>query len=142
MFFHVVSAQHRSSHNLAFHGKSIWTIPSVMGSRPTVYYLTLHPVRLRPLRRKSLPLGRLSSSYSRQVRYRNFTVFGLAVDLGTIQSTTSPVTWCVGYVRDPSITYTAPGGAIQKRRPYYATQYKTIEDAVSISACFPAYSMV
>ncbi|KAM5540216.1 hypothetical protein V8D89_006035 [Ganoderma adspersum] len=60
----------------------------------------------------------------------NWSVFGLAVDLGTIQSTATPVTWAVGYVRDPSITYTAPGGVVQQRRPYYVTQYKDVEDAI------------
>ncbi|PIL35889.1 hypothetical protein GSI_01549 [Ganoderma sinense ZZ0214-1] len=47
------------------------------------------------------------------------SIFALAVDLGTIQSTASPITWSVGYVRDPAITYTAPDGAVQLRRPYY-----------------------
>ena len=71
--------------------------------------------------------------YSRscELLYRVFTVFAFAVDLGTIQSTSDPVTWSVGYVRDPSITYTQPSGAIQQRRPYYATQYSTINSVVS-----------
>ncbi|KAM5540207.1 hypothetical protein V8D89_006026 [Ganoderma adspersum] len=61
-----------------------------------------------------------------------FTVFALAVDLGTIKSTASPVTWSVGYVRDPSITYTTATGAIQQRRPYYVTQYKSIDDVIDV----------
>ncbi|KAI1795670.1 hypothetical protein LXA43DRAFT_1058371 [Ganoderma leucocontextum] len=60
----------------------------------------------------------------------NFTVFALAVDLGTIKSTASPVTWSIGYVRDPSVTYTTANGAIQQRRPYYVTQYSNIGDAI------------
>ncbi|KAM5534565.1 hypothetical protein V8D89_011769 [Ganoderma adspersum] len=60
----------------------------------------------------------------------NYTVFGLAVDLGTIQSTSSPVTWSVGYVRDPAITYTTATGALQQRRPYYVTQYANISDVI------------
>ncbi|KAI1795668.1 hypothetical protein LXA43DRAFT_991596, partial [Ganoderma leucocontextum] len=59
-----------------------------------------------------------------------FPVFALAVDLGTIKSTASPVTWSVGYVRDPSITYTTATGAIQQRRPYYVTQYSNIGDVI------------
>ncbi|KAI1795669.1 hypothetical protein LXA43DRAFT_991614 [Ganoderma leucocontextum] len=59
-----------------------------------------------------------------------FTVFALAVDLGTIKSTSSPVTWSIGYVRDPSITYTTSTGAIQQRRPYYVTQYNDIDNAI------------
>nr|VWO99943.1 Hypoxanthine-guanine phosphoribosyltransferase [Ganoderma boninense] len=60
----------------------------------------------------------------------NFSVFAFAVDLGTIQSTASPVIWSVGYVRNPSITYTTPGGAVQQRKPYYMTQYNSVEDVI------------
>ncbi|KAM5540214.1 hypothetical protein V8D89_006033 [Ganoderma adspersum] len=70
----------------------------------------------------------------------SFSVFAFAVDLGTIQSTASPVTWSIGYVRDPSITYTMPGGAVQQRKPYYVTQYKSVEDAVSIDAFTSDYA--
>ncbi|PIL35873.1 hypothetical protein GSI_01533 [Ganoderma sinense ZZ0214-1] len=59
-----------------------------------------------------------------------FTAFASAVDLGTIQSTASPVSWSIGYVRDPSISYTTPSGTVQQRSPYYVTQYQNAEDAV------------
>nr|VWP00989.1 Uncharacterized protein [Ganoderma boninense] len=59
-----------------------------------------------------------------------FPVFALAVDLGTIKATSAPVTWSVGYVRDPLITYTTATGATQQRRPYYATQYSNINDVI------------
>lgn len=36
---------------------------------------------------------------------RNFVVMGLAVDLGSITSTSSPVVWGLGLVRDPVIQY-------------------------------------
>ncbi|KAL1944830.1 hypothetical protein VTO73DRAFT_2450 [Trametes versicolor] len=52
-----------------------------------------------------------------------FTVFGIAVDLGRIKSTQEPVTWAVGYVRDPSIAYTAPDGTVRRLRPYFVTKY-------------------
>lgn len=60
-------------------------------------------------------------------------VFAISVDLGKIQSTTSPVTWAVGYVRDPSIAYTAPDGTMQDLSPYYTTRYPgpNITQAVS-----------
>ncbi|KAH9935633.1 uncharacterized protein B0H18DRAFT_1082345 [Fomitopsis serialis] len=58
----------------------------------------------------------------------NYPVFGLAVDLGNIQSTQSPVVWSVGYVRDPSIQYTTGSGTVQNRSPYYVTQYSSVED--------------
>ncbi|PIL35880.1 hypothetical protein GSI_01540 [Ganoderma sinense ZZ0214-1] len=59
-----------------------------------------------------------------------FPVFALAVDLGTIKATSAPVTWSVGYVRDPLITYTTATGATQQRRPYYAKQYSNIGDVI------------
>ncbi|TFK78207.1 hypothetical protein K466DRAFT_570980, partial [Polyporus arcularius HHB13444] len=55
--------------------------------------------------------------------------FALAVDLGQVQSTTSPVTWAVGLVRDPTVVYTTVSDVVQKRRPYYVTQYADISSA-------------
>ena len=63
-----------------------------------------------------------------------FSVFAISVDLGQISSTSSPVTWAVGYVRDPVVQYTTFTGSTQNRRPYYATQYSDIGSAVRISA--------
>ncbi|KAM5534567.1 hypothetical protein V8D89_011771 [Ganoderma adspersum] len=63
-----------------------------------------------------------------------YPVFAFAVDLGTIQSTASPVTWSVGYVRDPAVMYTTATGAIQQRRPCYVTEYANISNVVSIDA--------
>ena len=60
-----------------------------------------------------------------------FFVFAIAVDLGTITSTTDPVTWAAGYVRDPSVQYTTGSGETQNRRPYFFSQYSDISSAVS-----------
>lgn len=58
--------------------------------------------------------------------------FAFAIDLGQIQSTSNPVAWTVGFVRDPSILYTAPNGATEQLRPYFVTKYGTdIGQAVS-----------
>ncbi|KAI0353838.1 DUF1793-domain-containing protein [Trametes cingulata] len=62
-----------------------------------------------------------------------FTVFAIAVDLGQIQSTSAPITWAVGYVRNSSISYTGPDGSAQQLSPYFATKYgenieQTIDD--------------
>ncbi|KAM5534566.1 hypothetical protein V8D89_011770 [Ganoderma adspersum] len=62
---------------------------------------------------------------------QHFPVFALAVDLGTIKSTNdTPITWSVGYVRDPSIKYTTVTTATEQRRSYYVTQYADIDDAI------------
>ncbi|RPD75342.1 hypothetical protein L226DRAFT_534905 [Lentinus tigrinus ALCF2SS1-7] len=59
-----------------------------------------------------------------------FFVFALAVDLGTITSTSDPVTWCAGYVRDPSVQYTTGSGETQNRRPYFFSKYSDISSAI------------
>ncbi|KAJ3555355.1 hypothetical protein NM688_g2626 [Phlebia brevispora] len=60
-----------------------------------------------------------------------YPVFAMAVDLGTISSTSSPVMWAVGAVRDPAIGYTGFGGTEQYCRPYWSSQFKTAVDAVT-----------
>ena len=40
-----------------------------------------------------------------------------------------PVVWVVGFVRDPSISYTIVGQT-DYLRPYYTTEYHTVEAAV------------
>ena len=129
-----MNVEPQSSLNPGSHGKSTWPIPFAIGSRRTESLQTPRLPRSRPSHRMLPPL--YGWSISCRVLCRNWSVFGLAVDLGTIQSTATPVTWSVGYVRDPSITYSAPGGVVQQRRPYYVTQYKSVEDAVSVRRRF------
>ncbi|KAH9914014.1 uncharacterized protein B0H18DRAFT_887524 [Fomitopsis serialis] len=59
----------------------------------------------------------------------DWPVFPISVDLGSVASLDSPVVWTVGYVRDPSISYTLSGNTVSLR-PYYTTQYPTTEDAL------------
>ncbi|KAI0633572.1 hypothetical protein C8Q77DRAFT_1217931 [Trametes polyzona] len=51
------------------------------------------------------------------------TVFAISVALGQIESMPSPVTWAVGYVRNPTIAYTDTSGATHDLSPYYVTRY-------------------
>ena len=44
--------------------------------------------------------------------------------------TANPVTWSVGYVRDPSIVFQNATAGTEKRRPYFFAQYSTVESAV------------
>lgn len=55
--------------------------------------------------------------------FRVFTVYGISVDLGQIQTTSEPVTWAVGYVRNPSIAYTKPDSTVEQLMPYFTTKY-------------------
>ncbi|KAI0759823.1 hypothetical protein BD413DRAFT_495995 [Trametes elegans] len=59
-----------------------------------------------------------------------YTVYAIAVDLGQIQNITQPVTWAIGYVRDPSIQYSGPDGSQRQLHPYYVTKYSAISTAI------------
>ncbi|RPD76749.1 hypothetical protein L226DRAFT_611194 [Lentinus tigrinus ALCF2SS1-7] len=62
-----------------------------------------------------------------------------AVDLGNIQSTPSPVTWAIGYVRDPVVQYSTSSGTIELRRPYWTTRYSDIDTLIdAFLADYPA----
>ncbi|KAJ3539023.1 hypothetical protein NM688_g6428 [Phlebia brevispora] len=60
-----------------------------------------------------------------------FPVFAMAVDLGTISATSSPVMWALGMVRDPAVLYTGFGAIDQYCRPYWSSQFETAVDAVT-----------
>lgn len=54
----------------------------------------------------------------------------ISVDLGNITAIDTPVTWAIGFVRDPVVNYTTPSGNVQSRSPYFRTQYPTDAEAV------------
>ncbi|KAF9062758.1 hypothetical protein BDP27DRAFT_1481547, partial [Rhodocollybia butyracea] len=59
-----------------------------------------------------------------------FPVFAFCNDLGSIISTTEPVVWAIGLVRDGDIVYSTPSGN-QTRRPYFFTKYQDVQSAMS-----------
>ncbi|THV01320.1 hypothetical protein K435DRAFT_963563 [Dendrothele bispora CBS 962.96] len=46
-------------------------------------------------------------------------VFAFAIDLGSLKSTSSSLTWGLGVVRDPVVRYAASPGGTQDQRPYF-----------------------
>ena len=62
----------------------------------------------------------------------NFTVWGIASNLGTIKETQDPVVWAVGFVTDPAVNYTDLSGASEQRGLVYKTQYSDETSLVSI----------
>ncbi|KAK0246464.1 DUF1793-domain-containing protein [Armillaria nabsnona] len=58
-----------------------------------------------------------------------FVVFGHAVNLNNITSTTSSVVWAIGLVRDPVISLYSTS-ANNSRSSYFWTAYNTVSDAV------------
>ncbi|KAF9075449.1 hypothetical protein BDP27DRAFT_1212146 [Rhodocollybia butyracea] len=57
-------------------------------------------------------------------------VFAFCNDLGSILSTTKPVVWAIGLVRDGDVVYSTPSGN-QTRRPYFFTRYQDVPSAIS-----------
>ncbi|KIK65828.1 hypothetical protein GYMLUDRAFT_38307 [Collybiopsis luxurians FD-317 M1] len=55
--------------------------------------------------------------------------FAFSTDLGNITSTSSPVVWGIGLVRNPDIIYTTAAGN-QTRQPYFFTKYSNVETAL------------
>ncbi|CAL1714527.1 unnamed protein product [Somion occarium] len=58
------------------------------------------------------------------------TVYAIASELSNILQISQPVVWCLGVIRNPTITYITPGGQLQLRSPYFASQYSTISQVV------------
>ena len=71
----------------------------------------------------------------------NSTVFAISRDLGTIQATTDPVVWAIGFTTDPAVNYSDLSGAPPTpRSPYYKIQYSNDPDMASIdSNCWEDY---
>ncbi|GJE94471.1 hypothetical protein PsYK624_106410 [Phanerochaete sordida] len=50
-----------------------------------------------------------------------FNVFAISMDLGEVTTTTDPVVWAVGMVRDPAVQAVTATGAQETRSPYWRT---------------------
>ncbi|KAK7061847.1 DUF1793-domain-containing protein [Favolaschia claudopus] len=60
----------------------------------------------------------------------NWPVFGLAHDLGTINSSSDPVVFSVGHIRDPAIEYIVADGGLQNRSLYFLSEFPTSADVI------------
>lgn len=58
--------------------------------------------------------------------------FALAVDLGDITSTETPIVWSLGVVRNATTTYTTGSGNPQIRYPYFLSQWASIPEAIDM----------
>ena len=63
---------------------------------------------------------------------RDWPVFGIAVDFGSVVNTTVSPVWAIGIVRNPVVQYTGTNGQIQNRSSYYWSAYSTIQEVVSV----------
>ncbi|KIK65807.1 hypothetical protein GYMLUDRAFT_1027401, partial [Collybiopsis luxurians FD-317 M1] len=62
--------------------------------------------------------------------FDDLPTFAFSTDLDNITSTSSPVVWGIGLVRNPDIIYTTAAGN-QTRRPYFFTKYSDVPTAMS-----------
>ncbi|KAK0206362.1 DUF1793-domain-containing protein, partial [Desarmillaria ectypa] len=63
----------------------------------------------------------------------NWPVFALASDLGSVSSSTGPLVFAIGHIRDPAISYIVANNGRQDRNLYFWSQYP---DAVSLIEAF------
>ncbi|KAJ3526138.1 hypothetical protein NMY22_g10284 [Coprinellus aureogranulatus] len=66
----------------------------------------------------------------RASQVQNHPVIALAIDLGNIESTASPVVWAIGEVREDLLSTFGASAGIERRRSYFWSQYTTIADGI------------
>ncbi|KAF9057677.1 DUF1793-domain-containing protein [Panaeolus papilionaceus] len=77
--------------------------------------------------------GRLPNTQDTNFRAisNSWPVFGLSRDLGSIKSSTGPVVFSVGHVRDPAIRYIVANGGIQQRSLFFWSQFSSTSALIS-----------
>src|ERR1700761_1135234 len=71
--------------------------------------------------------GKLANTLDTNFRAisNNWPVFGLAHDLGSVTTASTPVVFSVGHVRNPALEYIVAGGALQNRNLYFMNEFST-----------------
>ncbi|KAJ3893405.1 hypothetical protein GG344DRAFT_43434 [Lentinula edodes] len=109
-----------------------------MASDPVVYHVTNWGSSVTyqsgsdlDVRSQFLNNGNLTNNQDINFRAINdsWPVFGFCNNLGEISSTSSPVVWGIGLVRDGDIIYSTSSGN-QTRRPYFFTKYQDVPSAL------------
>ena len=63
----------------------------------------------------------------------NDTLYSISRDLGTIQATSAPIVWAIGYTTDPAVSYAnESASSSQRRRPYYKSRYNDDQSLVTL----------
>ncbi|KAK7060514.1 hypothetical protein VNI00_001279 [Paramarasmius palmivorus] len=77
--------------------------------------------------------GRLNNTQDNNFRAISdrWPVFGFAHDLGSVTSSSKPVVIALGHVRDPVIEYIIANGELQRRSPYFLSQFSQVDDAIT-----------
>jgi hypothetical protein len=58
------------------------------------------------------------------------TVYALARNLGSVSNATAVFSF--GFVQDPAVQFVDPTGSLQRRHPYFMTEYSSTAELVSI----------
>ncbi|KAJ3967181.1 hypothetical protein EV361DRAFT_931862 [Lentinula raphanica] len=115
------------------------TEQSNMASDPAVYHVTNVGSGLTyqtgsdlDVRSQFLNNANLTDTQDTQFRSINnsWPVFGFCNDLGQISTTSSPIVWGIGLVRDGDVIYPTPSGN-QTRRPYFFTEFQDVPSALT-----------
>lgn len=73
----------------------------------------------------------------------DWPVFAFAQDLGTVTSSSSqPVVFSVGHMRDPAVEYIIANDQTQPRNSFFLSEFSTPSDAVRLHACFRSTAKV
>ncbi|KIK51199.1 hypothetical protein GYMLUDRAFT_181751 [Collybiopsis luxurians FD-317 M1] len=102
----------------------------------TVSDLTYETGQETPMRNQFFNNGKLSNTpdMASCAIEDNWPIFAFSQDLGNISSTSLPVVWALGLVRDPDISYASTATTRnQPRCPYFFTKYPEVATAVCLS---------
>ncbi|KAL4261602.1 Glutaminase GtaA [Pleurotus pulmonarius] len=100
-----------------------------MSSRSGLTWQTGTDTALRDSFSSTGQLANAQDPTFRAINGRDWPVFAISANLGTITSTSSPVVWCIGLVRDPSIV-AWNGASSEDRHPYFKTRYQDVSSAI------------
>ncbi|KAF4584568.1 hypothetical protein EYR38_001797 [Pleurotus pulmonarius] len=100
-----------------------------MSSRSGLTWQTGTDTALRDSFSSTGQLANAQDPTFRAINGRDWPVFAISANLGTIASTSSPVVWCIGLVRDPSIV-AWNGASSEDRHPYFKTRYQDVSSAI------------
>ncbi|KAF4566531.1 hypothetical protein EYR36_011962 [Pleurotus pulmonarius] len=100
-----------------------------MSSRSGLTWQTGTDTALRDSFSSTGQLANTQDPTFRAINGRDWPVFAISANLGTITSTSSPVVWCIGLVRDPSIV-AWNGASSEDRHPYFKTRYQDVSSAI------------
>ncbi|THH26639.1 hypothetical protein EUX98_g7550 [Antrodiella citrinella] len=108
------------------HGSAFFSTGSTQG----VTYQTGEDVQVRAQFVQSSVLLNSQDTQFRAVSDK-WPVFAFASDLGSVSTSSTPVVFALGHVRDPAIQYITSDGPLQERSLYFWTQFSTIGDAIA-----------